>query len=384
MLDSVRSHQKREQTTSFSWMACFYVVSGICVLLFMIHILGTFVLRLKVETAVVSAQMETMVAPLNGLISAIFVEEGAVVAKGTPLMTIDNIELERAAQLAQVEIEKATFEIHYYQTLLNNEQQRLNLYKQIGHHRARSAHAVVNMAEQSVEAAQVKLNRLTLLYQKHYISQAVWQDQQRQYQTALEKLKRATALQQLEHRALRATDQGLYFTGAKLEGIQQDLKAKLNAAKKRLTLSHHQAKIYQSLKQKLILTAPFEGHITRILKSSGNTTNTSQPLLLIEKAQVHKTIVAYVTQQEMNHIGWSKKVSVYLPALDQFYHAQIIEMNRTEGFVDLMHAQYRWRDLEWDRSAKVTLEIQSNEQKQFDEQALAGLPAIVYFSRRHS
>ena len=114
----------------------------------------------------------------------------------------------------------------------------------------------------------------------------------------------------------------------------------------------------------------------------GNTTDTIKPILLIEKASVNKNITAYLSQKEVLSVGLLQKVKLYIPASGQTYRGKIIEINRTDGFVDEINAQYRWRDFQVDRSAKVTIAILDDEQKAFNQKAFSGLPVIVYFSKK--
>ena len=71
----------------------------------------------------------------------------------------------------------------------------------------------------------------------------------------------------------------------------------------------------------------------------------------------------------------------YIPSSGKTYHGNVIEINRTDGFIDLIKAQYRWRDFQIDRSATVTIEIQQDNKKEFEEKTFSGMPAIVYFTK---
>ncbi|HBI21843.1 MAG TPA: hypothetical protein DDY37_04560 [Legionella sp.] len=83
----------------------------------------------------------------------------------------------------------------------------------------------------------------------------------------------------------------------------------------------------------------------------------------------------------MIHIGGSGMVGIYIPSLGKTYRGKTVGINRTDGFVDEVKAQYRWRDFKVDRSAQVTIAIQQSDQKKFDKDAYPGMPVIVYFSK---
>ena len=198
---------------------------------------------------------------------------------------------------------------------------------------------------------------------------------------AKEKLKYAKSQKLIENDALHALDQGLYFTGNKAEGIERDLYAELEMAQKKVKLNEHKVKIYENLVDKLTIRAPFDGKITQLIKSAGNTTDNIKPLIFIEKSNTNKNIFAYLTQDEITKIGAYKNVRIYMPASGKTYHGEVLEINRTEGFIDEVKAQYRWRDFQLDRSAMVTIGVKSPDKKEFDQYAFSGMPATVYFTK---
>ena len=361
----------------------FYISTGAVLFFVLVVIFNTYVLRLKVETAVVSSKIETMVSPVGGYITHVFVSSGDRVKKGESLLKIENMYLERKLQLARVQVQESKLNVDYYQQLLANEMQRLKIYQKIGHHRVVSSQSMVNVSKQDVLIAQHNLDRFTELHAKHYVSNAILETNQANYASAQEKLKNAQALHNVEKHSLNnALNKGIYFSGNKTEGVSHDLTAELAAAEKRATLNESRVKIYENLIGRLTLIAPFDGKVTKILKSAGNTTDNTNPIIFIEKTGENKNIIAYLTQDEIIHIGASRDVKIYVPSSGNIYHGKITEINRTDGFIDEIKAQYRWRDFQVDRSAMVTIVIQQRDQHDFDQQAFSGMPAVVYFSKK--
>lgn len=359
-----------------------YIILGILVFFAIFIIFNTYFLHLKVETAVVSAPIETMVAPMNGYITQVYVTPGAQVKKGAPLLKIDNIALERALQLAKIRTAESKIDIDYYHQLILNEQQRLNIYKKIGGKRVVSAKTQVNRSLQEVLTTRHNLDRFQILNKKHYISTASLEAERAKYLSAQETLADAKAQHKIERYALHAIHHGMYFTGTKTEGVLQDLDAQYQAAQHRAVLNQHRVTVYENLIKKLTLQAPYDGKITQILKSEGNTTDDIKPLILIENSHAPKQIIAYLTQDEILKIAMPD-VKIYVPSLGKTYSGQIMAMDRTDGFVDEVKAQYRWRDFQMDRSAKVIIDVQKKEQANFARTAFSGMPVVVYFSKKH-
>jgi multidrug resistance efflux pump len=369
--------------TSHSYLApSIYITLSLFVFFILIIIFNTYILRLKVETAVVNVPIETVIAPASGYIADIYVRNGQQVKKGDPLVKIENIDLERDLRLALINTKESQLSVKYYQNLLANEQQKLKIYQHIGTSRVISADSRVNSSTQDMLAAEKNLQRLRVLYKKHYISKANWDNEFAKYIRIKEKLRYAKAQKNLENSSLKAVAQGVYFTGNKLEGLEQDLHAELTSAKQKEALNQERVKLYSDLTKKLILKAPFDGTINQVLKSAGNTTDTIKPIVLIEQTRAHKNIVAYLTQNEIAHIGSIEQVKIYLPSTGKVYKGKITEINRTDGFIDVIKAQFRWRNIDMDRSGMVTIDLELEDQKSFNGEAFAGMPAIIYFSKR--
>lgn len=359
----------------------FYVISGVFLFFSLGIISNSYVFHLKVDSAVVSSPIETITAPTHGYITQIFVSLGEKVKKGSPLFKIENMDLERELELARVTVEEAKLNVSYYKKLLNNEKQRLKVYQHISTNRLISAKALVEVSQSEMDIAQHNLERIKKLHGKHYISEVSLELEKAKYERAQEKYKNALAQYNMEKHSSSALPKGIYFTGNKTEGIERDLYAELETAEKKIQLNKARVKVYERLINKLTLTAPFDGIINQILKSPGNTLDNQKPVLFIEKLGNDKNITAYLTQDEVVRIGSSKQVQIYIPSIGKKYHGEIIKIDRTDGFIDVVKAQYRWRDFQIDRSAMITIAIQEKERKDFVKKSFSGMPVIVYFAK---
>lgn len=362
--------------------ALLYICAGSMLFILLLLTFNSYVLNLKVETAVVNAPLEPITSPIAGYIAEIFVVPNTIVKRGMPLFKIENFDLEKEWQLARLQAEDAKVHVSYLQQLLNNEQQRLIIYKDIGSNRVASAQALVDIAKRESSIAEKNLARMRKLHEHHYLSEVNWDNALTNVSSAKEKLNSALAQMNLENSSLQSVQNGMYFTGNKLEGKEKDINAELTTARNRLTVSLNRVKVYEDFVRKLTLTAPFDGKVIQVLKSAGNSTDTTKTVILIEKLNTNKEIIAYLTQNEIMSLRLNGKVKVYIPSLNHTFHGTISNINRTAGFVDEMNAQYRWRDLYSDRSGTVTITISANEQIHFNEKVISGMPAIIYFPRK--
>ena len=358
-----------------------YSMVGLSVFIVLIFLIAFHVLFLKVETALISTQTETIAAPTSGYITEFYVHLGDQVKKGTPLLRIENIELERDLNLARVNVSESKLTTEYYQKLITNEHQRLELYKKIGHSRVLSRKTLLNRAQHETLIAKHTLDRYTALYKKHYVSQALWEAMNASYLSAQEQLKNAQTKHRIEQHSLNALDQGVYFSDTKTEGIERDLYAQFEASQNRTALNKERVTVYEQLISKLTILAPFDGKITHIVKSAGNTADTIRPILFIENTQRNKLINAYLTQAEVMKIRTASRVKIYIPSSGTTYHGTITEINHTNGLLDVMKPPYQWGEHPMDSSTMVTIEVQPKDKKEFDKTTFSGMPAIVYFAK---
>lgn len=359
-----------------------YTLVGLALFIALLSSFNTYVLHMKVEMAVVASPLEAITAPLSGFVSQVWVAPGATVKKGQPLVRIESVELTKDLQMAQLNAEDAKLSILYYESMLKNEKERLQIYENVGSTRLTSANADVRIANEEYLAAKKNLARMQALHKKHYLSEADWDLVIAKYRTTEDKLKRSIALKELESHSLNSVEKGLYFTGNKLEGRERDIYAELDSAKSKLKIYQERVRVFAELTNKLILTAPYDGKVLQILRSAGNTADSMKPLLVLEKANVNKTITAYLTQSEILHLRLNSRARIYIPALGNTYLGKVVEVNRTAGFIDEIKAQYRSRNIDIDRTAIAVVAIDNIDQHRFDREVAAGMPAIVYFSRR--
>lgn len=358
----------------------FYLIVGLTLFFILILVFNSHVLHLKIESAVVSSPIESLVSPMGGYINVIYVGPGEEVKRGQPLVKIKNVELEKDLQLAYLQIDEAMLTLNYYRSLLANEHERLNVYKHIGENRLVSAQARVDLTRQALLSAKKNIMRMKQLHNKHYLSDANWDLSDIAYHRAKEQMKNAVARRNLEYHSLHSIGQGMYFTGNKVEGKTHDLAAEVNAGERRLEAAKKRVAIYQSILKNLTLVAPYDGKILQVFKSSGSTVDNIKPLLLIEKANPDKKIIAYLTQNEITALSLSTPVKIIIPALNKTFTGKIASINRTAAFVDEMNAQYRFRDMYADRTAMVMIDL--NGAASIQQSVLSGMPAIVYFKRK--
>lgn len=359
-----------------------YLMIGFIILFWMVLIINSHVLHLKVETAVVSMPIEIINSPVNGSIKNIFVTENQIANKGMPLFEIDNIDIEKDLLLARLQLNEANSTLSYLNNLLETEKVKLNIYKNIGKKRVLSAQAMLNTSKESLASIANKIERLKKLHEKHYISDLEWDEAIEKLNNAKYKMQSAQADKDVEDHSLNAINDGMFFTGNKIEGAINDIKAQIESEKNKIQINSEKVKIYESILDKLMIKSPFKAKVVQIMKNQGAMTDNSKPVVLLQKIDEKKQIIAFLTQSEISHVGFDSNVKIYISPLGKIIKGKVSNIDRTNSFIDSVKSQYQWHDTQLDRTAIVTIDI--NEQSLLSQkiELNAGMPAIVYFPRK--
>ena len=94
-----------------------------------------------------------------------------------------------------------------------------------------------------------------------------------------------------------------------------------------------------------------------------------------------RVITAYLTQDEVLHVGIGDEATVYVPAFDTTLKAKVTGIDRTSGFADEMHAKFNFRNTR-DRSAVVTLHFLTKVVASQPKTFRSGTPVVVIFKAR--
>jgi hypothetical protein len=93
-------------------------------------------------------------------------------------------------------------------------------------------------------------------------------------------------------------------------------------------------------------------------------------------------IDAFLTQDEVAHVGLGSQATVVIPALNQSYQAQVTRIDRASGFLNEMQKRDHRRD-SIDKSARVRLAflgLTPGARLELTE----GMPAVLNMPKRHT
>ena len=363
-------------------MSVFYLMAGLGVVAYAMLVFYVNFLRLEINTAVVSAPIEPILATSDGKIQKIAVGMGAKVAAETPLIVIEDPKLEEAMDLAAIQVDRMIMELTAKQKELQAEQERFRDYRTIALSQIERINVKIRSLEQRTELARRQAERFKTLARGGWTTKSKLDEVTSAHTALAGDLEEARLLREERRLLLKNIDKGRFYTGGKLEGRLKELQAAVDLNWDQVALAKDELTALERHRERLILSAPTTGRIVKLLRTTGSSVKRGEELALFERDEV-RIIEAFLTQEEVLEIGLGDTATVYFPSLDQRVAAVVLAIDRTTGYIDEIESRYQWRGPK-DRSAKVTLQFLDLESDVIRKRFKPGLPAVVVFERRNT
>ncbi len=358
-------------------MSGLYLVLGFFVFGYLGILLYSNLMRLEVQSAVVSAPLQTLKMPVDGIIRPVRFLEGARVRKGEEIARIDNLRLAARISDAEIDYSDAREALWRAEQRYRIEKERLKLYQIINRTDRDIVVARIEARKSALQAADAHLERTRTLSQKGYATAAKLDEavnRQTKAAAALREaeldLERTTAMDAVSGR--RHYNHKEFVTDLDMMAID------VSEARSKLETSAMQLNALKAMQKRQVVRAPFDGRIVSLFQSGDSNVLRDEPLLVLERDS-DLTVTAFLDQEEILEVGLNDEAKVFLPALGRHVLAQVVAIDRSSAFVDGKSSHYTWRGTK-ERTAAVSLRLQADDQRRL--QIRAGLPAVVIFERR--
>ncbi len=353
----------------------FYLFLGFGIMTYVFFSAYSYFFRVNLETGVVTAPRETIVAPFAGTVSDVFIMDGSSFTKGTPLVRIEDPDKNRKIKQVEGELRKAENSLAVEKNNLKNLEQKITIYNNITKSRVSSLHQKIRGYELEEKLAQKEYQRQSGLVALKAASVSNMELAESSLSRIRRNLDIAREDLNVQLCTMDALEKGFFFSGRKIEESKSDIVNLISEAESIVQIKKQELKELRETASAETVKAPFNGRILKIARSAGNTVASGQPLMFIEKNGPIK-ILAFVTQEEAARISSRSPAVVFIPSLDRRFPAKIISIDRTKGFETPSDVDYRWRS-STDRSAVVTLEAVYSADVR--NELIAGLPVTVNF-----
>jgi len=361
-------------------MTTFYSVAGLGVIAYAVLALYANFWRLEIESAVVSAPVQEIIAAADGRLTSPAAEVGVLVTAEAPLFGIQDPGFRETVERAEIAVERAAAELQAKREELAAERARLNDYRDIALRQLQQSEVSVRSLEEQIALIEEEMKRATAPGRDGGGRSVT--SLPRQHAALLGELDRARLLLDERNRLVRSFEDGRYFNNDNIEGRLNELAAAVSLHQSRVELADAELEALRRRQKSLTIVAPASGRLLQVTQAPGGYVRRGDHVALFERDEA-RTIQAFLTQEEVLEVGLDDGATVFFSSLDQRVRAVVVAIDMTTGFVDEMDAQYTWRGPR-DRSAMVTLAFVGLDAGTVRRRFPAGLPATVIFQRRNT
>lgn len=338
--------------------------------------------RMEIQSAVISAPIETVVAQSDGQLHWVGIKPGDDVRSGEVVVTVVDNALEREIEIADIEVQSRKAQLAFLKRRHLDELEKLRGFATAEMKNVKQTKVEVEGLQRQLALAEEQHGRLKGLADKGYATASKVDDAKKQV-IALES--------QIENRRIELesrvelADQNIgkrFYNGDNLVGAAAEIEDKVNLAEHEIKLAELKAKAVA--KQRIEIRSPFDGTVLDLPHNDKGLVRKGDTIALIEQRR-DRNVVAFVNQDEVLKIGVGDAAVIFIPALGQSVKGRVEKIDRTSGFVaeqrDRQGSGYQWRGAN-DRSAKITIAFDDAAEVADAERYRAGLPVVVVFEQR--
>ncbi|MDX2307753.1 MAG: HlyD family efflux transporter periplasmic adaptor subunit [Hyphomicrobium sp.] len=346
--------------------------------------------KLEVESAVITAPVEAIVAHADGQVEIGALAPGQDIKSSDVILRVIDSTVEREIEIADLEVKERKAKLAYAKRRQAEELDRAKSYAAVEMKNIEQTRIEIESLMAQVKIAEENQGRLASLHSKGYTTDVKLNEAQ----TDVLKIRKELAIRQVELSAridLASNNYGKrMFSGnetigsADLIGSVKDLEAEVRLIEHEILLSQQRHISYLNQRERDAVRAPFDARVLEVRKPEGAQVKRGDVVAIIENRN-RRHVTAWLKQDEVMRVGLGDEVQLFMPALGETLTGRISEIDRTTGFVREQEAQgimaYEWRG-QHDRSAMVTIAFDEPEKVRDEDKYRPGLPVIAVFDQR--
>ena len=340
--------------------------------------------RMEIQTAVISAPVETVKAQADGQVLLTGLRPGDEVKAGEVVVNLLDNQLEREIELADIAVKERMAQLNYLKQRHADELEKLRGFATVEMKNVRQSKVDLDGFEQQLRFAELQLGRVKTLFEKGYATETKLDEAQKQVISLKGQLEsRRIELESRVDLAQQNMGKRLY-TGDNIVGQSADVEAQVRLAEHEISLAEERKKSYVSQRQRLAVIAPFDGTVLEMPRYDKASVRKGDTIAIIEQRR-DRTVTAFLNQDEVLKVGLGDEALIYIPAVGETVKGRVRKIDRTSGFLkeqDERHGPgYGWRG-PIDRSAKIEIEFSDPTQVADYDLYRSGLPVVVVFEQR--
>jgi len=380
------SEQQQQHGFRRRFIAAGYIFAGFALGGYLLLTLINFLSRIEVETAVINTGIEQVVSRDVGRVAEVYVRPGAEVLAEQPLLRVEDDQVTQWVATATQDLGTATTRLHEAQGRRALAAKKFQVYQSISSDQLTSAKSEVVALTAERDAAKIEADRVKTLVDEGILAQQNYDQQKAILAGKQGALDLALAELKTVESGASATNNGLMFSANYLVADVASLAAEETAAAEQVRVAEATLRQAQLRQHELVYRAPYAGTVVRTYKSPGMTVDRGEDILILRHGGGERTIDAYLTQNEAAYIRVGARGVAYVPGTGKRYSVEVVEVDRTRGFVKELEAPkstqpgYNWRGVE-DKSAYAKLVFVSPNDNA-SQQLAGGMPVFVNLPKK--
>ena len=357
-----------------------YSALGLFVFSYIAMLGYTNVFRLEVDSAVISAPLVTVQAPNDGHVMWTSYKPGDVVMAGAVVLQVADNQLEREIDLADIDIRDKEAKVGASRHMLADALTQLEDLSTVEQKRIEQAQSKLDALKAAAVNADAAFKRAKGLYDKGYATKAQLDVAERDA-IATGSAAKGQSFELDSQSTMAARSVGSrFFTGNQFLGERAKLEAEVKLQETEISLAQQRKHVLMEQRLRLAVIAPFDGLVLELPRVDHASINRGDVIAVLEQPR-SRMVTAYLTQDEVLHVGIGDPATVYVPAFDATLTATVTNIDRTSGFAKEMEARFNFRNTR-DRSALVTLQFTTQDVARGVKTFRSGTPVVVIFKSR--
>ena len=340
--------------------------------------------RMEVQTAVISAPIDTVAASVDGRVGWTAVKPGDPVKTGEVILNVVDNQLEREIELADIAIREQKAKLLFAKQRHADELERIKGFAGVEMKNLEQTRLEIESLEAQTRAAQQQHGRLKFLHSKGFTTDTLLENAEKQF-ISLKKLLDGKRVELGARVDLASENIGKrFYNGTNLIGDIGQSEAQVRLIEHEVTLTQQKHAALLHHRDRLAVRAPFDGNILELPRVDKGSMRRGDIIAIIEQRR-NRQVTAYLNQDEVLKIGLGDEATIFVPALAETLKGRITKIDRTSGFIHEQDQRqtpgYNWRGAT-DRSAKVTISFEDASRVTDADRYRSGLPVVVIFPQR--
>jgi multidrug resistance efflux pump len=370
-------------------MACIWAGVGLSTLTYASSLLYVNYMRLEIDTALISGNVEPINAPFDGSVTSMLVKVGDRLIEGSRFMVLEDPEVEKLTKLAAVKVDRAREDLVLRQAELESEKAKRDEYVSISKNKMEKIESDLESIQKLEQVARERFERVSDLFKKGIMIRPRLEEASDRLAELTSQLNKARINKKERAQQFESVLAGHFYDGAQVVGRMKEAEAAVQRASAEVDFSIEELQVMQQRRQINKITANHEARILKVLRQEGSSVKRGDTMLVVERMD-ERMVHAFVRQDEANRVAIGDEAVVYVPALRAKATARVSAVERNAAFLDDIDARYSWKlardggpkPTDKDRTARITLKFDGADKDVVDSKFEIGMPTVVSFQRR--